>query len=90
MQKSILKGMVTTKYYLALGKCHYQAHVVVLPMAVSSCYCYLTLTACILTHTLTGAMVGILAWMALKRLLAETQGPIKEETVVDHKSQSMV
>ncbi len=35
-------------------------------------------------------MVGILAWMVLKRLLAETKGTIKEETIVDHQSQNMV
>ena len=70
--------MVATKYYVALGKCHYKAHVVIL-LALTNNHVFLLLLSVFTTRsTLTGAIVGILAWMAFKRLLAGTKGPIKE------------
>ena len=53
---------------------------------------FMTLLFYMRMHTLTGAIAGcvVLAWMALNRLLSGTKGPIKEETIVNHRSQSMV
>ncbi len=70
--------MVATKYYVALGKCHYKAHVVILLDNLVFLLLLSVFTTRYSTHTLTGAIVGILAWMAFKRLLAGTKGPIKE------------
>ncbi len=92
-QDSFLKDMVATKFYVAIpvGKCHYKAHVVIL-LVLTKNHVFLLLLSVFKTRysTYTLAIVGILAWMALKRLLVGTKGPIKQETVVDHESQSMV